>query len=54
MNDLIIDLNLDPGALGHLISAVQLGFIAGSLVFAILTIADRFSPLLKDLKWKSA
>ena len=44
MNDLIIDLNLDPGSLGHLISAVQLGFIAGSLVFAILTIADRFSP----------
>lgn len=29
---------------GHLTSAVQLGFIAGTLVFAVLNIADRFSP----------
>jgi MFS family permease len=33
-------------ALGALTSAVQLGFIAGTLVFALLTIADRFSPRL--------
>lgn len=33
-----------PTYLGHLASAVQLGFIIGTLVFAILSIADRFSP----------
>lgn len=33
-----------PTALGHLTSAVQLGFIFGTLAFAILTISDRFSP----------
>ncbi len=32
-------------ALGQLTSAVQLGFIAGTLLFAVLTIADRFSPV---------
>jgi predicted MFS family arabinose efflux permease len=31
-------------AAGWLTSAVQLGFIAGTLVFALLMIADRFSP----------
>lgn len=35
---------LDASALGHVTSAVQLGFIGGTLVFAFLTIADRFSP----------
>ena len=35
---------LPATALGALTSAVQLGFIAGTLVFALLTIADRFSP----------
>jgi MFS family permease len=30
--------------LGHVTSAVQFGFIVGTLVFASLTIADRFSP----------
>lgn len=44
LNDLILDLNLNPGILGHLTSAVQFGFIIGTLVFAVLTIADRFSP----------
>ena len=38
------DLGLPPTALGPVTSAVQLGFIAGTLAFAILTIADRFSP----------
>ncbi|SEB44652.1 Predicted arabinose efflux permease, MFS family [Tenacibaculum sp. MAR_2009_124] len=44
MNDLMITFNLTSGTLGHLTSAVQFGFIFGTLIFAILTIADRFSP----------
>ncbi|UCE92695.1 MAG: MFS transporter [Flavobacteriaceae bacterium] len=44
LNDLVIHLGLDPASLGHLTSAVQFGFIIGTLVFAVLTIADRFSP----------
>ena len=35
---------LAPDALGHATSAVQLGFIAGTLVFAFFAIADRISP----------
>ncbi|MEP4534403.1 MAG: MFS transporter [Cyclobacteriaceae bacterium] len=35
---------LPASALGHLTSAVQLGFILGTLSFAVLAIADRFSP----------
>ncbi|MDN3669204.1 MFS transporter [Echinicola jeungdonensis] len=35
---------LGTGALAHLTSAVQLGFITGTLIFALLTIADRFRP----------
>ena len=42
--DIIIDLNVDSNFLSHLTSAVQFGFITGTLVFALLTIADRFSP----------
>ena len=42
--DLAKELNLEPEYLGHLTSAVQFGFIAGTFVFAILTIADKFSP----------
>ncbi|NER18512.1 MFS transporter [Spongiivirga citrea] len=30
--------------IGHLLSSVQLGFIIGTLTFALLMIADRFSP----------
>ena len=44
MNDLVKNFGLKESAIGHLTSAVQLGFIAGTLVFAILTIADRYSP----------
>jgi len=44
INDLVLNFNLKISALGHLTSAVQFGFIIGTLVFAILTIADRFSP----------
>ncbi len=34
----------DYNALGDMTSAVQLGFIAGTFVFALLSIADRFAP----------
>lgn len=44
MDDLVTTFGLDASAVGLLTSAVQLGFIVGTLVFAILTIADRFSP----------
>ncbi len=37
-------LDLGPGAVGALTSAVQLGFIAGTLVYAALRLADRTSP----------
>ncbi|MTI21540.1 MFS transporter [Fulvivirga sp. RKSG066] len=37
-------LNLTEAAIGHITSAVQFGFITGTLVFAIYAIADRFSP----------
>ncbi len=46
MADLINTIGLDPGFLAHLTSSVQFGFITGTLVFAILTISDRFSPTL--------
>ncbi len=42
--DLQVRLGLPESALGHMTSAVQLGFIAGTLVFAVLAIADRYSP----------
>lgn len=44
MGDLVNDLQLEPSALGSLTSVVQLGFIFGTLVFALFTITDRFSP----------
>ncbi len=44
MNDLAVTFQLPESALSHLTSAVQFGFIVGTLVFALLTIADRFSP----------
>ncbi|WP_300434588.1 MFS transporter [Christiangramia sp.] len=44
MSDLVLDFNLQSEALGDLTSAVQFGFILGTLSFAFLTISDRFSP----------
>lgn len=44
MPDLLSSFDLAPTALGSLTSAVQFGFIIGTLVFAILSLADRFSP----------
>ncbi|MBS9524393.1 MFS transporter [Litoribacter alkaliphilus] len=42
--DLIAEHGLPIDFLAHLTSAVQFGFITGTLIFAILTVADRFSP----------
>lgn len=42
--DIQQQLALGNTALGNITSAVQLGFITGTLLFAILSIADRFSP----------
>jgi MFS family permease len=44
MEDLMQSFVLAPTALGHLTSAVQFGFITGTLIFAFFTIADRYSP----------
>ena len=44
MPDLQQAWGLPAGAVGTLTSAVQLGFVAGTLVFALLMVADRFSP----------
>jgi MFS family permease len=44
LSDLVLNFNLSEGTLGYLTSAIQFGFIFGTLVFAALTIADRFSP----------
>ena len=49
-NAVIADLQHDWGlaeqSLGYITSAVQLGFISGTLIFALLALADRFSPRL--------
>jgi len=44
MPDLQHELGWPASAVGRLTSALQLGFIVGTLVFALLAIADRFSP----------
>jgi MFS family permease len=38
--------SLPATAMGQLTAAVQLGFISGTLVFALLAVADRYSPRL--------
>jgi MFS family permease len=42
--DLQREWSLAEGAVGSLTSAVQLGFIMGTLVFAAVNLSDRFSP----------
>lgn len=42
--DLVQELKLTEMAVGYITSAVQFGFIIGTLVFAFLSIADRISP----------
>ncbi|TAI48122.1 MFS transporter [Flagellimonas allohymeniacidonis] len=44
LTDLISSFGLTQSSVGHITSAVQLGFIAGTLLFAVFTFADRFSP----------
>jgi MFS family permease len=44
MPDLQRAWGLPPTAVGTLTSAVQVGFVAGTLVFALLMIADRYPP----------
>jgi len=44
MPDLMETYQLSESALGHITSAVNFGFILGTLVYAILTLSDRFSP----------
>ena len=44
MPDLQRDFGWPASAVGTLTSAVQFGFIAGALVFALLAVADRFAP----------
>ncbi|MBO6524101.1 MAG: MFS transporter [Balneolaceae bacterium] len=45
VEDLIIELGLLEMFVGFITMAVQAGFIVGTLVFAFLNIADRFSPV---------
>ena len=49
-NAVLLDLQRDWGlsahATGYTTSAVQFGFVTGTLLFAFLVIADRFSPRL--------
>jgi hypothetical protein len=44
LGDLQRQFGLPADALGYMTSAVQLGFITGTLCFAFLAISDRFSP----------
>ncbi len=43
---LINTFGLPENSLGHITSAVQFGFISGTLFYAIFNLADRFSPSL--------
>lgn len=44
IDDLILKTGLGTEIIGYVLSSVQLGFILGTLVFALLMISDRFSP----------
>jgi len=44
LGDLQRQWGLGDASLSHMTSAVQFGFIAGTLLFAFFTIADRYSP----------
>ena len=45
VNDLITELGLLDMFVGFITMAVQAGFIIGTLIFAFLNVADRFSPV---------
>lgn len=42
--DLAANFNIAKSTTGHIIAAVQFGFITGTLVYTIFLIADRFRP----------
>src|SRR5688572_28686646 len=42
--DIVQEFHLSPSWLSYLSSAVQAGFISGTLTFAVLGISDRYSP----------
>ena len=44
MYELMTNFGLGESALGYLTSVVQFGFITGTLIFALLSIADRYAP----------
>lgn len=44
MENLVQNFGLEQTALSDLTSAVQFGFISGTLIFALLSITDRYSP----------
>ena len=44
MSDLTINFKLGNNTLSYLSSSVQFGFIIGTLIFAFLSLSDRFSP----------
>ncbi|GLR17490.1 MFS transporter [Portibacter lacus] len=44
VDDLILTFGFPENAVGNLTSVIQLGFIVGTLFYALLNIADRFSP----------
>ncbi len=45
VDELIVTLGLPELFVGYITMAVQAGFIAGTLLFAFLNVADRFSPV---------
>ncbi len=44
VDQLALKTGLGPEIIGYVLSSVQLGFISGTLIFALLMIVDRFSP----------
>ncbi len=44
ISDLIVQHSFPDSSAGHLTSAIQFGFIIGTLAYALLSISDRFSP----------
>ena len=44
INEISRDLNLDHNFMAHITSAIQFGFILGTLCFALFSISDRYSP----------
>lgn len=45
LKDLQQELPVVDNFLGNMTSAVQLGFVIGTLLYALFTISDRFSPV---------